>query len=145
MLALACATGAAPLAAAPVSIVATQPLSFGKFVAAAGSVSVSPSGTRVTTGGVILLDSGPGQAAQFVVSGDASLTYAVTLPADGTVSMLQGADSMPVNGFVSSPAATGILSPGGSQILNVGARLDVSAGKPAGEYSGSFVVIVEYN
>lgn len=145
LLALACATGAPNLFAAAIGITNTQPLSFGKFVAGAGSVSVGPSGTRIASGGVIMLSTGPGQAAQFVVAGDANVTYAVTLPADGTVSIANGGNSMPVNGFVSSPASTGVLSGGGTQTLNVGARLDVVAGRPVGDYSGSFIVVVDYN
>ncbi len=133
------------LHAANIGIASSQPLSFGKFVAANGSVTVSPSGSRVASGAVVLLQTGPGQAAQFVVSGDANATYAVTLPVDGTVSIASGGSSVSVNGFASSPAATGLLSGGGTQLLNVGARLDVTAGLPAGAYSGTFSVVVDYN
>ena len=70
------------LHAANIGISSSQALSFGKFVAASGSITVSPSGTRVASGGIVLLQTGPGQAAQFVVSGNADVTYAVTLPAD---------------------------------------------------------------
>ena len=133
------------LHAANIGITSSQPLSFGKFVAASGSVTVSPSGTRVASGGIVLLQTGPGQAAQFVVSGNAGVTYAVTLPADGTVSISNGGTSVSVNAFASSPAATGLLSGGGTQLLNVGARLDVTAGLPAGAYSGTFSVVVDYN
>jgi hypothetical protein len=133
------------LHAANIGIVSSQQLSFGKFVAANGSVTVSPSGTRIASGGIVLLQTGPGQAAQFVVSGNADVTYAVTLPADGTVSISNGGTSVSVNAFASSPAATGLLSGGGTQLLNVGARLDVTAGLPAGAYSGTFSVVVDYN
>jgi len=133
------------LHAANIGITSSQALSFGKFVAASGSITVSPSGTRVASGGIVLLQTGPGQAAQFVVSGNADVTYAVTLPADGTVSISNGGSSVSVNAFASSPAATGQLSGGGTQLLNVGARLDVTAGLPAGAYSGTFSVVVDYN
>ena len=133
------------LHAANIGISSSQALSFGKFVAATGSVTVSPSGTRIASGGVVLLQTGPGQAAQFVVSGNADVTYAVTLPADGTVSISNGGTSVSVNAFASSPATTGLLSGGGTQLLNVGARLDVTAGLPAGAYSGTFSIVVDYN
>jgi hypothetical protein len=138
--------GCVPLLhAANIGIASSQPLSFGKFVAANGSVTISPGGARVASGGIVLLQTGPGQAAQFVVSGNADVTYAVTLPADGTVSISNGGSSVSVNGFASSPATTGLLSSGGTQLLNVGARLDVTAGLPAGAYSGTFSVVVDYN
>jgi hypothetical protein len=133
------------LYAANIAIASLQPLSFGKFVAASGSVEVSPSGTRIASGGIVLLQTGPGQAAQFAVTGDAGATYAVTLPVDGTVSITNGGTSVSVNGFASSPASTGLLPGGGTQILNVGARLDVPAGLPPGAYSGTFSVVVDYN
>lgn len=145
LLALACATVAPNLGATTIGITNTQPLSFGTFVAGTGSVTVSPNGTRIASGGVIVLATGPGQAAQFVVAGDANVTYAVTLPPDSTVSIANGGNNMPVNGFVSSPASTGVLSGGGIQTLNVGARLDVVDGRPVGDYSGSFIVVVDYN
>lgn len=133
------------LRAAELGIASSQSLSFGKFVAGTGSVTVRPDGSRMTSGEVITLDSGPGQAATFIVTGDPGLTYAVTLPNDGSVTMSDGINSMPVNGFFSSPASSGTLSGGGTQLLNVGARLEVEAGQPAGDYSGTFMIVVDYN
>lgn len=145
LLVLACVIGTTPLGAAVIGVATTQPLSFGKFVAGAGSVTLHPSGARSAGGSVVLLTSDPGQAAQFSVSGDAAATYAVTLPGNGSVVLSNGSSNMPVNGFVSSPASSGTLSGGGTQILNVGATLEIAAGQQPGAYSGSFNVIVDYN
>lgn len=139
------AVGAAPLGAAEVGIAATQQLSFGAFVAGTGSVTMQPSGARSTSGSVVALAGDPGQAAQFAVSGDAGATYSITLPGNGTVSLSNGSSTMPINSFVSSPGASGVLSMDGTQVLSVGATLEVSDGQPAGAYSGSFSVIVNYN
>ena len=106
---------------------------------------MTPSGARTTSGNVVTLSADPGQAAQFLVSGDPSTTYAITLPVDGTVVLSNGAIDMPVSGFVSDPAANGVLPGSGSQLLSVGATLHVAAGQPAGSYSGSFSVTVNYN
>lgn len=149
LLALACTIGAQSFVAASISISKTQALSFGKFVAGNGSITISPAGARSATGGVITLSSDPGQAAQFMVTGDAFATYLVTLPADGTVTMDNGGNRLSVNAFTSSPAFAGVLSGGGTQLLSVGARLDVIAGKSTGAYSGSIsgsvMVEVDYN
>jgi hypothetical protein len=53
---------------------------------------------------------------------------------------------MTVTTFTSDPAGTGTLT-GGSEVVNVGATLNVSAGQPAGTYvSGTpFDVTVNYN
>ena len=133
------------LRADPITIVNSQALSFGKFVAANGTLTVSPGGTRSVSGAIVLLQSGPGQAAQFVVTGDPDAVYSVSLPIDGTVSIANGGSSVPVNGFASNPASTGVLPVSGTQILNVGARLDVTAGLTPGAYSGTFSVVVDYN
>lgn len=129
------------------SVSNTQGIAFGAFAAGAGgSVVIAPAGTRSATGGVVLISSNTGAAAQFTVSGDPAFTYAITLPADGTVSLSDGAGhSMSVNSFTSSPAVTGQLSAGGSQQLSVGATLNVGNNQAAAGYSGSFIVTVDYN
>lgn len=131
--------------AAEVEVINTQPLAFGTFVAGTGSLTVGPNGARTASGGVVPLSVDPGQAAQFSVTGDASTTYVVSLPADGVVTLNNGSYSTRVNRFVSNPEGSGLLSGGGSQTLNVGATMEITAELPAGTYSGSFSVIVEYN
>ena len=121
-------------------------LAFGKLVAGSGgTVTVSPGGGRSPSGGVVLVPSDTGAAAQFVVSGDANLTYAITLPFNGVVLLINGANMMAVNNFTSSPNLTGTLSAGGTQMLLVGATLSVANNQAAGGYLGVFYVVVNYN
>lgn len=145
LIALACAVSlgwAGPIAIGS----STQSLAFGSLVAGSGgSITVSPASVRSASGGVVLVPSGPGAAAQFSVTGDPSATYAISLPANGVVSLTSGANSIAVNTFTSSPNLTGTLSIGGSQTLYVGATLDVGSNQPSGSYSGSFSVTVNYN
>jgi len=129
-----------------ISISNTQALGFGKFAAGSGgSVVVNPSGARSATGGVVLISSSSGSAAQFTVTGDANLTFAITLPANGTVSLTNGSQTMPLTSFTSSPGFTGQLNASGSQSISVGASLGVGGSQPTGSYSGAFDVLVEYN
>lgn len=132
---------------AVIGITSSQPLVFGKFVAGTGgSIIVSTSGARSPTGNVVLLSSGSGSAAQFNITGDASVTYAITLPADNTVSLTDNSShTMGVTSFISDPAVTGTLSGGGTATLTVGATLVVNNAQVTGEYSGSFDVTVNYN
>ena len=134
-----------PLHAQGLTLANTQPLSFGTFVAGDGRITVDPSGARYASGGVVLLSSGPGSAAHFLLTGDADATYSVQLPADGVVLLVNGAYEMPLNVFTGNPGLAGQLSPSGTQVLAVGARMDVQNGQPAGEYAGSFEVVVDYN
>lgn len=132
--------------AAVIAISNTQGLAFGKFVAGSGgSVTVSPAGGRSASGGVVLLSSGAGAAAQFSVTGDPSVTYAISLPGNGVVSLTSGSNSMALNNFTSSPNLTGALSVGGSQTLTVGTTLSVGSNQASGSYSGTFNVTVNYN
>ena len=132
--------------AADLAIVNTEPLSFGKFAAGSGgSVLVLPSGARSAAGGVALLSSGAGSPARFEVSGDPSAVYAITVPANGTVTLTSsGGQTMPLSDFSVSPP-TGQLNASGRQSVAVGARLTVNPLQPSGNYSGSFVVYVDYN
>lgn len=135
-------------AASPLLIGSTQPLAFGRFAAGpGGTVTVSPSGVRNSSGGVVLVTTGSGSVAQFTISGDPSAGYSISLPADGTVQLANGAgQGMAVNGFSSSPPTAGQLSPvGGTQTIAVGATLSVGANQPPGSYSTSFSVSVDYN
>lgn len=132
-----------PAGAAEISVVPGRDLAFGAFVAGIGSVTIPTSGARSTSGGVVGLSSDGGSAAQFSVTGDEGATFAITLPADGTVFLGNGSSNMPVNGFVSSPSSGGTFL--GPQMISVGATLDVVEGQPTGSYSGSFIVIVDYN
>lgn len=132
---------------AAISLSNTQALAFGAFVAGTGgSVVIAPSGARSASGGVVLVSSNTGAAAQFSVSGDPNLTYSITLPVNGSVTLSDGAgNSMSLSNFTSSPSGMGQLSGAGTQQLSVGATLTVGNNQPTGAYSGSFAVTVNYN
>jgi hypothetical protein len=146
LFALACLLAAAAGVAAQIGGSPVQELAFGKFVAASGgSVTVSPAGARSASGSVFLVPSGAWSAAQFMVTGDPDLAYSISLPANGTVTLNSGANSMALSNFTSNPAATGQLSGGGAQMLAVGATLSVANGQPRGSYTGAFEITIHYN
>ena len=144
----------------PIGISKTVDLNFGNVAvqaATGGTVIMAPAGTRSTggAGGVTLpqFNVGTVAAASFTVSGTGNYTYTITLPAnDNSFVVSDGnvAHDMVVNGWLSSLGATGAmgtLSPGGSQVVKVGATLNVAAAQAPGNYiSGSgFAVTVNYN
>lgn len=146
LVALACATGASGSWAAAIAISSTQQLAFGSMVAGAGgsvTVGISPLG-RSASGGVFVLPSGTWTAASFRVTGDASATYSISLPANDVVMLSSGANTMAVNNFTSNPAS-GTLDINGSQNVMIGATLNVGSNQPTGNYSGSYTVTVNYN
>ena len=134
----------------PISISKTVDMNFGNIAVSAstsGTVILPTSGSRTTggSGGVTLPSTtGTVAAAQFTVSGQATYTYAITLPTSATLSD-GSSHTMTVSSFVSSPATTGTLSSGGSQTLSVGATLAVTAAQAAGTYTNSTAVPVTVN
>ncbi|MBL3555309.1 MULTISPECIES: DUF4402 domain-containing protein [Marinobacter] len=125
----------------------SQELSFGSFVAGSGgTVTISTSGARSATGGVLLIPSSAGAAAQFTVAGDANATYTIQLPGNDFVKLAGPGVDMTINDFTSSPSGTGgQLDAGGSQTLSIGGTLFISGDQAPGDYSGTFSVTVDYN
>ena len=133
---------------AEIAISNTSGLAFGKFAAGSGgSITVDTNGARTRSGGVVLLSSGAGAAAAFNIgdpdAGNLTKTYIITLPANDTVTLASGSNSMAVNNFISNPSGSAIMS-AGTQTLTVGATLSVGADQPVGNYSGNFSVTVNY-
>src|SRR5580698_2059233 len=95
----------------PITITKTVDMNFGNVAVSAttaGTAVLAPAGTRTTggAGGVTLPATiGTVAAASFTVAGQASYTYAITLPSSCTIS--SGSNTMAVSGFASIPATTG--------------------------------------
>jgi hypothetical protein len=134
----------------PIAISKTVDMNFGNIAVSAsvsGTVILATSGSRTTggSGGVTLPSTtGTVAAAEFAVSGEASLTYDITLPSSATLSDGSG-NTMAVGTFTSNPSSTGTLSSGGTQTLLVGATLSVAAGQASGAYTNSTAVPVTVN
>ena len=131
----------------PISIAKNTDMNFGNIATdgSVGTVVLSPASGRTFTGGVTLpAVTGTVTAASFTVSGSGSYTYAITLPS--TLTITSGADSMIVDDFTSTPATTGTLS-SGSEIITVGATLNLVASQAEGTYTSAtpFAVTVNYN
>ncbi len=128
---------------AAIAIINTVDLEFASIVASASAdtVVVSPAGAR--TCGATLTCTGTAAAASFDVTGEANLTYSITLPA--SVSITSGGPSMTVDTFTSNPTPTGTLDGSGAQTLTVGATLNVAASQATGTYTNTFTVTVDYN
>lgn len=135
----------------PIAIAKAADLSFGKFAsgATAGTVTVSPNGARTATGGA-LPAGGTVTAAQFNVTGQAGLTYTITLGgsttlSDGTNTMAFTAISdVTASAITTGTVATGTLT-GGAQSLFVGGKLTVGANQVANTYTGTVTATVDYN
>ena len=126
----------------------TSGLSFGSFSAGTGgTVSVSTSGGRSKSGGVVLVSSSAGTAAQFTITSTSTknTTYSITLPANGTVVLKNSNNNtMLLNNFLSNPTTPSNINKNTPQTLSVGATLVVGNAQAPGNYTGSFAVTVNY-
>ena len=134
----------APGAAAAITVSTRTNLGFGQIVASgvAGTVIVTPTGGRSSTGGVVLGNGFGVSVASFTVTGDADATYNITLP--NSCELAGATATMTADSFTLGPAGVGNLGITGEQTVTVGATLHVAAGQAAVAYSGSFSFTVSY-
>lgn len=131
------------LFAAPTSVTKTQDLNFGKVVGGsgyAGTITISTSGTRVSSGSIIPLGT-VFSPAQFTITGNVGKTYVLTLPAQFTIT--SGADQMTVSAVTSSIPINGVIPAGGAVPFMVGGTLTVNTVQQNGTYSGALTISVK--
>ena len=87
------------------------------------------------------LDVGP---ASFAMTGEAELSYNITLPNDGSFFIKYGDYKMGVNVFSSVAFGPQTFDVNGDAGMYVGATLSVAANQEPGSYTGSFDVKVTY-
>ena len=136
----------------PNTLVKVDDLDFGTLAAgtAAGTVTVNAvTGARSTTGGVTTVGAdsqravfqGTGGILLITVSGDTSVT--LTRAGGGptmTASLVRAATTS--GGGIALLGST--LLPSGVQTYYIGGTLNVGANQPAGDYSGTFTLTVNY-
>jgi hypothetical protein len=133
----------------PITITKVTDLNFGNIAVDAvggGTLELTPGSTRIPSGGVTLPGTtGTVSAASFTVTGTSGFTYSITLPADIMLTHSLGMDQMQANNIVSTPNGAGTLV-GGTDVINVGATLDVPPAATPGVYTNpGFDVTVNYN
>jgi hypothetical protein len=139
----------------PITLVVNVALEFGNLAVqtgVAGTVELTAAAATVATptAGVTLLTGTTRTAAKYTVGGVASYVYTITVPADGVVSITDGANFMEVSSFtfasVAVPSGTGgTLTAGGTDVFYVGGTLNVDAAQVPGTYTGTFDVTINYN
>jgi len=130
--------------ASPISIQETTGLSFGSVTAGitAGTVTVAPAGGATYGGGVTNFGGGAVPAA-FLVTGAVNTAYSVSM--DLSATLTSGVNSMTVDTFATNLTNNaGTLSATGTATVNVGATLNVAANQPAGAYTGTYNITVNY-
>jgi len=144
---------------APITISNTKALTFGSFAissTAGGTLTIGTDGTRTPTVGVTLTgDNDLGSAADFIVGGETGYSYAITMPADLTLSTTEGATddikTMTVSNFVNSIGAnvisSTIVGTTAEDTFTIGGTLTVVAKQAVGTYTSAsgIAVTVNYN
>ncbi|QQG36911.1 MAG: DUF4402 domain-containing protein [Micavibrio aeruginosavorus] len=142
----------------PITFTAVDTLDFGNIAAptaGTNTVVIAPNtGARTLAGGGdgLLIAGGGEQDGTFNLDGEDTLTVDIDVPADGTVTVTSGANTMNVDVFTwaydGGGATTGdgsvALAVGGPDVLSVGATLSVGTAQAAGTYTGTYTVDVTY-
>lgn len=140
------------IALRPITLVNSTSLDFGSVVPGLtnGTVTIN-SRTGVRTRTVVTLVGSTSSRARFVAA--ASVGRIVTLTVNApTITLTSGANTMTVNtlrvsadgGAVRTFGQNYTIPASGTITFNVGGRLNVTANKPAGLYSGTFSLTLNY-
>jgi hypothetical protein len=134
------------------SITAVTPLSFGGFVVTApgniGSIVMDATTNNVSYTNITNVSgitNHPIGFATYTVAGAPSAVYSISLPGTFQISSANGGTPLTVKNFTSTYASNiGTIGLAGTDLLTVGAELDVPTPVNAGLYVGSFNVTVAY-
>ena len=119
-------------------------LNFGRIAADSAPSTVTIDGNDGRTGSspnVLLSTGATPSSAHFTVAGQTGLTYDVT--PDASVTLTSGTDTM-TSTLVAYPG-DGYQIVAGADSFTVGGTLSVGANQAAGNYHGTFHVLVQYN
>ena len=136
-----------------ISLTPGDDLQFGTIVtgAAPSEVTIAPvTGTRTLDSGDAVLSGGTVGDGTFDLNGTATYPVTIDVPASDTVT--SGANSMNVidfawsynGGAVTVGDGTATLAAAGPHVLSIGATLQLVGSQPAGTYTGSYDVTVNY-
>lgn len=136
------------------SFIQTEELSFGQIFASssAGTVTITPTGTRTRTGGVNLVGSthhpaifaGFGQPNQRVQISLGSNSIFLTGPGTRMRAHTFVIGSTPTAVLTTTPQVFRIATPSGGFAFPVGASLDVNANQAPGTYRGTWSITLNY-
>ena len=134
---------AAAIVITPITVATTANLVFGAVQpkSIAGSVTLSPSGTR-TGSNVVLSSMELGNAARFNITGYANANFTIALP--NNIILTGPGTEMTLSSFTSDLETSSTISAAGTATLTVGGTLAIAANQAPGAYSGSFNVTVNY-
>jgi hypothetical protein len=130
----------------PVTITWIDNLDFAALrVTAAGTATVNPNTSALTTTGGVTRIAGTPQAAQFEVAASRTALLIIAVPSTPvTVTRVGGTETMTVTNWTLDGLAIRIVPANGVLGVGIGARLNVNAGQVEGTYIGQFNVTADY-
>ena len=138
------------------SLIQNSSLHFGTMTIPTSNVDIILSTSAVRSASVpsaitLLAQAPVAQNAIYTVYGSKNAHYLITVPSANSTLISNGSNQMIVNSFTvytSSNGAgsfSGKLNLSGTDTFRIGATLKCSAGQPAGSYTGTFSISVNYN
>ncbi len=141
------------LALRPITLVNSTALDFGSIVpgVANGTVTIN-SRTGVRTRTVVTLVGSTFSRAQFVATGTVGRIVTLTVSPAAAINITSGANTLVINtlrvsangGAARTFGQNYTIPASGTITYNMGGRLNVTANKPAGLYTGTFALTLNY-
>ncbi|HMT43328.1 MAG TPA: DUF4402 domain-containing protein [Chakrabartia sp.] len=137
----------------PITVTNTQSLAFGSLIrpTAAGNVTINAQTAARTKSAAISWVGGSFQRGIFSVNGTPNKVVTLSMPnftllrAGGTQTMTVNTLRMSVNaGAQATITGTRNLGATGTLTIGIGGRVNVAANQMAGDYSGNYVLTVNY-
>ncbi len=127
----------------PLAIAESNGMDFGDVSVgtAGGTIVLDTTGGRSVTGDAEAVTGGTQAAGVYNVTGSGTKAYSISFPANATIS--SAGNNMTVDNFTHDAGVTPALS-GGADTFNVGARLNINPSQPAGAYTGTYTLTVNY-
>lgn len=143
-----CSTLVAAKILRSIAVVKSSDLRFGTLIRGAGSISLSPAGSRSAAGQASFAPGSSAAAARFDVTGEGGQAIDVTVPATFTLSngttTLTVTTSNNLPGDTSSQTLGGAIGTDATLTVGVGGTIPLTATTPSGTYTGSFTVTASY-
>lgn len=130
----------------PLTVQKVADLDFGAVtVAAAGTITLDPVTSAVSTTGGVLAVAGTPRAAHFIGAASGSAVVNIKLPRQPvTLTRIAGSETMQLRDFTLDSPAKRVMAKATAFEFQVGGTVDVAAGQADGTYVGTFTVTVQY-
>jgi hypothetical protein len=130
----------------PLTVQKIDDLDFGGVTAtAAGTITLDPVTSAVSTTGGVVASAGTPRAARFIGAASGNAVVNIKLPRQPvTLTRIAGTETMQLRDFTLDSPSKRVMAGSTAFEFQVGGTVDIGAGQADGTYVGTFTVTVQY-